>query len=135
MWCQALFVIVFIPAHQFTSIAPKLDQFKPQRFQNVGTKFKIFCSQIDGFSEQTRFTWFKDGRMMTENEYRIDTNHDVSSLIIDQLSPADSANYTCHVENSAGKDSTFTVLSVKGQIIIFQFDFVSLCGAFGSIRI
>ncbi|OTF69477.1 hypothetical protein BLA29_005465, partial [Euroglyphus maynei] len=48
---------------------------------------------------------------------------DSSLLVIDQLSPDDSGNYSCHVSNQFGSDIQSTILTVKAKIEISH----SLC--------
>lgn len=97
--------------------SPKLEEFKPKRFLNVGSKFAIFCSPHEG-SKPFRFEWHKNGHLLSPSSsarsYHIDTSEDDSRLVIESLSPLDSANYSCSVRNDHGSDTQFTVLAVKG---------------------
>lgn len=121
MWFQTFVILCFFIAHLGASTALKLDHFKPQRFQNVRSKFKLLCQLIEGSGGELHFKWYKNGVPLRSTDHghrlKIDHNQDESTLIIDQLVATDSGNYSCEVENNGeGQkgDATFTVLTVKG---------------------
>lgn len=97
----------------------KLEEFKPKRSQNVGSKFTIFCSPQEGV-KPFHFEWHKNGHLLQSSSvnpsYRVETSEDGSMLIIEKLIPLDSGNYSCSVKNKHGSDTQFTMLTVKGLV-------------------
>lgn len=113
-----------------TNSPPKLEEFKPKRYQNIKTKFSLFCFTNEG-TKPIQFEWRKNGHHVQNNSnslLRIETSEDRSVLLIEQLSLFDSGNYSCQVRNDFGHDSQFTLLTVKG-LSISHFVFTSICGA------
>ena len=94
---------------------PKLEEFKHRRTQNIGTKFTMFCSPQEGI-RPFHYEWFKNGQILpkSSSNHRIEMSEDNSLFIVHQLTPNDSANFSCSVRNQFGSDSQYTLLTVKG---------------------
>ncbi|KAI1290019.1 Hemicentin-2 [Halotydeus destructor] len=77
------------------------------------SKIAFMCSLSKG-SSPVEFSWTKDGSPL-ETHVKVKNDLDVSTttVIIDQLQPSDSGNYTCKARNSAGQDSHTLQLVVK----------------------
>lgn len=111
-----IYLLVLFPfAIVNANIAPKLDEFKLKRFQDLETKFNLLCSIQKG-TKPLQFEWQKNNEVLKSSNanLRIQNFEDNSLLIIDRLSTDDSARYTCTVRNKFGSDSQSTELSVKG---------------------
>ena len=109
-------ILFFLFDCSLAIVAPKLDEFKPKRLQNLGSKFSIYCSLQEG-SKPFQFEWQKNNHVLTNsnnNQIRLENSEDSSVLIIDKLLATDSGRYTCTVRNSIGSDFQFTELTVKG---------------------
>lgn len=114
MWLVSVFACIQMTIWLVLCVAPKLSEFKPKFSQEVGTKWKIFCSPQVG-DRPFRFEWRKNSQpLLTGAHHRIETSEDDSLLIIDKLLASDSANYSCFVKNQDGLDSQTTLLVIKG---------------------
>lgn len=118
MWFYLILVIHFSSFFILScaKTPPKLDDFTPKRLQNVGTKFRIFCSLNEGTSP-FQFVWTRNGRLLSisDSRYQIETTLDNSVLTIPSLSLDDTdSNFTCSVRNEVGSDFKSTILIVKG---------------------
>ena len=116
MYITYIILLFFLFDYSLGNIPPKLEELKPKRFQNLGSKFTIGCSPQEG-SKPFQFEWQKDNHVLTNsnnNQIRLESFEDSSVLIIDKLLPTDSGRYTCTVRNSIGSDFQFTELTVKG---------------------
>ena len=131
-----LFLLFITTTHiSASNLAPKLDEFKPRRSQNIGTTMKILCSLQEG-SRPFHFEWFKNELKLPQpsyTSYQIQISEDDSLLIIEKLSPSDSGKYSCQVKNDFGIDTQRTELLVKGLMLVFSFvfsfDSSTICGA------
>ena len=111
-------------ASSSSSSSPKLEEFKPKRFQNIGNKFVLVCIPLEGL-KPFHFEWYKNGILIQQQAsssnaatYRItETPEGESLLVIEKLSSSDSANYSCSVSNHFGTDSQLTQLIVRGLIL------------------
>ncbi len=114
IFCYVCLVISF-PSPS-TEEKLRLDEFKKQRFQLVGSKLNLLCATQEG-SGPFRFKWTKDGRPVpsTSANHQVRSAEDNSLLIIDSLAPSDAGNYSCTVSNNVGQsDHQTTMLVVKG---------------------
>lgn len=98
-------------------IKPKLTEFKRIQTQNVGSKFRLYCSAQEG-TKPFRFEWLKNGRAMQISQHNIETSEDESLFIIPKLTIQDSANYSCIVRNELASDTQHTLLTVQGLIFV-----------------
>ena len=115
MYITYIILLFFLFDYSLGNIPPKLDELKPKRLQNLGSKFTMLCSPQEG-SKPFQFEWQKDNHVLinSNNNLRLESSEDSSVLIIDKLSATDSGRYTCTVRNSIGSDFQFTELTVKG---------------------
>lgn len=134
-----MFHFIFIISFQcfilvYSSFPPKLDPFPRQKFQDVGTSFKLLCGIQQG-TKPLFFKWFKNDHLLNDRQlnYKIDFNEEFSVLNIQNLTKNNSGNYSCSVSNSFGNDIQYTLLSVKGLIFLgnnlFFLIFLSIRGA------
>lgn len=74
------------------------------------------CTVVDG-DPPFKFTWFKDGKEMTETDSMSIRRFDeyTSNLVITNLGPDHNGNYTCRVSNSAGSDQHSDMLLMKSK--------------------
>lgn len=63
------------------------------------------------------FEWLKNGEKITgtEENVRINTVNEVSTLILDPVTIKDGGNYTCSASNIYGNDKYTSNLEVKGK--------------------
>lgn len=115
-----LIVLVLI-SNVDANFSPKLDDFKPKRSQNIGSKFTILCNLLEG-TKPFQFEWHKNNKIISNANENIGLENfdDKSLLVIDKLSSDDSGRYTCIVRNKYGSDSQSTELIVKGLSYFFE---------------
>ncbi|KAH7958040.1 hypothetical protein HPB51_027977 [Rhipicephalus microplus] len=94
---------------------PKLQPLTFPRNPTLNKKLVLSCVAMEG-DPPLEFAWTKDGLTEREGERystAVLTSH-ISSLTIPELTAQDVGNYTCHVSNAAGTDSSTTSLLVHG---------------------
>ena len=97
--------------------APKLVPFPPKMTHVLGTRYKWNCylSIQSKHTSTMRFSWFKNGQVLTNNsKYRIETSQDESQLTIAPLELDDAANFSCTVSNGISSDTQYTLLQITG---------------------
>ncbi|XP_075730364.1 cell adhesion molecule Dscam1-like [Rhipicephalus microplus] len=95
---------------------PKLQPLIFPRNPVVNKKLVLSCVAMEG-DAPLEFAWTKDGLAGAEGKRystAVLTSH-ISSLTILELTAHDVGNYTCHVSNAAGADSSTASLVVHGQ--------------------
>lgn len=96
---------------------PKLNPFQSTVLQlNVGDRASLTCSVIKGDLPLTQ-TWRKDNRIIDASQHISikQVDHYNSILVIENLGPEHSANYTCTVRNSAAEVEISQSLLVNGK--------------------
>ena len=114
-WLVCVCLVIIFPSPS-TEEKLRLDEFKKQRFQLVGSKLNLFCAVQEG-TGPLFYKWTKDSHPLspTGSNHQVKSSEDNSVLIINQLSTADAGNYSCSVSNAAGQsDHQTTMLIVKG---------------------
>lgn len=89
---------------------PQVSAFGFQANSPVGSRIKAVCSA----SEEAKLSWLKDGiRMLNKkNGVSLEERGDLLVLIINNVRPNHSGNYTCMAKNSFGESSYSAVLTV-----------------------
>ena len=83
----------------------------------VSEAFALTCSLQSG-TRPIRFEWLMNGRDLladTDDRLVIDSRSTHSILTFERITRQHAGNYTCRASNSDGKDSSHTVLQVKGK--------------------
>ncbi|GFS02464.1 titin, partial [Elysia marginata] len=98
------------------------EKMEPPRFidrmQNftVGEGQSVTLTCLASGVPTPNMSWQKDGKMITELDYRIDTEGGRSTLYIDQAAPSDSSWFQCSAVNVAGTASTRAKLVVQPDL-------------------
>ncbi|GFS88051.1 hemicentin-2 [Nephila pilipes] len=86
----------------------KIQPFYFPKGARIGQRVSTGCTTSGG--KRLNFQWLKDGKSLTENQsVKMITVADVSTIIIEPVSEADSGNYTC-VANSEGMTDSYTAI-------------------------
>ena len=90
--------------------------------QPKGTSFLIFCNLLKG-TKPLKFQWFKDGHEIDNSKsssvrYTIDIKPSFSQFTLNDIDVNDSGNYSCVASNEIAFDSQWTILTVKGLILV-----------------
>lgn len=96
---------------------PKLNPFQSTVLQlNVGDRASLTCSVIKGDLPLT-ITWRKDNRIIDASQHISikQVDHFNSILVIENLGPDHSGNYTCSTRNSAAEVEISQSLLVNGK--------------------
>lgn len=81
---------------------------------NIGSPVKFEC-EIEGAPNVT-FKWFKsDSEIKQSDKYRIISKLSTSSLELLNPTKADAGEYSCHVSNKHGSDSSTANLKITGE--------------------
>ncbi|GFT72647.1 titin [Nephila pilipes] len=93
--------------------SPKIQPFSVSDVLNEGESAKLGCVLSKGDGPFT-FKWYRDNKEI-KNDSQVEINNfkDVSFLIVSKVTAYSSGNYTCQVQNSAGKDSYSASLVVN----------------------
>ncbi|CAN7951270.1 unnamed protein product, partial [Ixodes pacificus] len=92
--------------------APKIQPFTFPTTLNAGERTGTICIVTAGDKPLT-FTWFKDGKTLeTDENVKIASNAEFSSLNFGSLTVEHSGNYTCSVKNNVGSASFTATLAV-----------------------
>ena len=81
------------------------------------SEIKLRCA-AKNTSPGTEYTWYKDGRELTLQEFPRYKVKKFKYLKISDLSKGDSGKYTCSVSNQFGSDNATTVVTVNGEMLI-----------------
>ncbi|XP_064488735.1 cell adhesion molecule Dscam1-like isoform X2 [Ornithodoros turicata] len=92
--------------------APAVLPFSFPSDLSEGALVHVFCSIGKG-SLPIYFTWFKDGKPITNTGVKVTTTEKFSALEIVKVTPADVGNYTCFAKNLQGSDSYSSMLEVR----------------------
>ncbi|KAK8780165.1 hypothetical protein V5799_018493 [Amblyomma americanum] len=101
---------------------PKLQPLTFPRNPALNKKVVVSCVAVEG-DAPLEFTWTKDGTSGHYAAKRYSTSalsSHISTLTILQLTAQDNGNYTCHVSNAAGTDSSTASLLVQGQFCLLH---------------
>lgn len=102
----------------FSTVPPKLNPFPSTVLQllNVGDRASLTCSVIKGDLPLT-ITWRKDNRIIDASQHISikQVDHYNSILVIENLGPDHTGNYSCHVRNSAAEVEIAQSLLVNGK--------------------
>ncbi|KAL3203341.1 hypothetical protein MRX96_041923 [Rhipicephalus microplus] len=116
LWvCALLFYNVIAETSTRIIEPPKLQPLTFPRNPTLNKKLVLSCVAMEG-DPPLEFAWTKDGLTEREGERystAVLTSH-ISSLTIPELTAQDVGNYTCHVSNAAGTDSSTASLLVHG---------------------
>lgn len=111
--------------------APQIAKFHSSLSQPIGSVFALFCNALSG-SKPFRFQWFKDGEelggqsstLLHSARFQVDTKQVFSHLMLHDLVPSDSGNYSCTVSNDFGLHTQWSVLQVKGLFLSYYIEFI-----------
>lgn len=96
-----------------------LDTWKIQPFTfpnaaRIGQRVTSVCSTSGG--NRLIFEWLKDGKTLKENQnLKIISVSDVSTIILESITETDSGNYTCVAKSEGVTDMYVAILNVKGK--------------------
>ena len=112
------FLTLIISTYQ-NNAKPILNAFVPEHSQKQGSQFTLTCSVVYGDSP-IDFRWTKDNQLIDNNSNgsQITSIGLVSILVIANISPTHSGNYSCFASNEHGFDSRNTRLNVQGVATI-----------------
>lgn len=99
------------------TVPPKLNPFQSTVLQlNVGDRASLTCSVIKGDLPLT-ITWRKDNRNIDASQHISikQVDHYNSILVIENLGPDHTGNFTCSVRNSAAEVEIAQSLLVNGK--------------------
>lgn len=99
------------------TVPPKLNPFQSTVLQlNVGDRASLTCSVIKGDLPLT-ITWRKDNRIIDASQHISikQVDHYNSILVIENLGPDHTGNYSCQVRNSAAEVEIAQSLLVNGK--------------------
>lgn len=116
--CTTVLVLLYLFGCVFSvsSNQLKLEDVVDRKTSNVGQKFLMTCTVVDGRGP-IQFVWHKNGFLLKPKaNVVIDVNDDYSRLIIPKVSTEDAGNYSCRASNSIGLDIKWTDLLVKGLL-------------------
>lgn len=102
----------------FFTVPPKLNPFQSTVLQlNVGDRASLTCSVIKGDLPLT-ITWRKDNRIIDATQHISikQVDHYNSILVIENLGPDHTGNYSCQVRNSAAEVEIAQSLLVNGKL-------------------
>lgn len=107
------------------TVPPKLNPFQSTVLQlNVGDRASLTCSVIKGDLPLT-ITWRKDNRIIDASQHISikQVDHYNSILVIENLGPDHTGNFTCSCRNSAAEVEIAQSLLVNGkqQTVYTQF--------------
>lgn len=109
----------------YFTVPPKLSPFQSTVLQlNVGDRASLTCSVIKGDLPLT-ITWRKDNRIIDASQHISikQVDHYNSILVIENLGPDHTGNYSCQVRNSAAEVEIAQSLLVNGKQIKNKTDF------------
>lgn len=94
---------------------PKIQKFSFQDNIVEGSLASVTCLAITK-TKPISFEWLKNGEKITGNEenVRINTANEVTTIIIDPVTSGDNGNFTCSASNVHGNDKYTALLQVKG---------------------
>lgn len=117
-WLMYIRVYLIICGYVFYLVVPpKLNPFQSTVLQlNVGDRASLTCSVIKGDLPIT-ITWRKDNRIIDASQHISikQVDHYNSILVIDNLGPDHTSNYSCKVRNSAAEVEISQSLLVNGK--------------------
>ncbi|XP_028968510.1 titin-like [Galendromus occidentalis] len=94
----------------------RVDRISPKE-TSVGKRIAFTCIAYQG--EQVRFSWTKDGKIVSANKrIGISSADETSTFTIKSVNGEDSGNYTCIASNAVSEDKTTTLLTVEGRLIL-----------------
>ena len=100
---------------------PVLNAFVASYDQRKGSRFVLTCNAVLGESP-IGFQWSHDGRPIDDlSRYQIDNLDLMSILLIKNIAPENSGNYSCFASNEHGFDRQTTRLNVQGHLV-FHFE-------------
>ena len=113
--CQS--VSCFILTHVLL-VPPKIKPFEFDHELKAGGRIAATCQVTEG-SPPFQFQWFKDGKIVQEDEsVKVTNDEDWSNIKFKPLAFAHSGEYKCSVSNNEGVDSFAAVLTVKGKHLV-----------------
>lgn len=102
----------------YSTVPPKLNPFQSTILQlNVGDRASLTCSVIKG-DLPLYITWSKNNNRIIDASQHISikqVDHYNSILVIENLGPDHTGNYTCQVRNSAAEVEIAQSLLVNGK--------------------
>lgn len=130
----------------YSTVPPKLNPFQSTILQlNVNDRASLTCSVIKGDLPLT-ITWRKDNRIIDASQHISikQVDHYNSILVIENLGPDHTGNYSCQVRNSAAEVEIAQSLLVNGKhistknsivclfLLLVEFDLMRLLSKFSS---
>lgn len=106
----------------FSTVPPKLNPFQSTVLQlNVGDRASLTCSVIKGDLPLT-ITWKKDNRIIDASQHISikQVDHYNSILVIENLGPDHTGNYSCQTRNSAAEVEIAQSLLVNGKQKLYK---------------
>lgn len=97
---------------------PKIQSFSFQDNIVEGSIVSVTCFAISK-TKPISFHWLKNVDKITgiEENVRINTASEVSTLVLDPVTMKDNGNYTCSASNIHGSEKFTTELQVKGKFL------------------
>lgn len=123
-----LFVFQFLIVLVHSGHILKLDDVWPRKEQDVGQRFQMVCSVLDG-DRPIEFQWSRDNvPLKSKPNMIVETNAAETRLIIPNVTPEDAGKFSCRAKNAHSDDSKVTMLIVKGLSCLY-FVFQTMWGA------
>lgn len=116
-FCRWFFWTLNFECEIFSTVPPKLNPFQSTVLQlNVGDRASLTCSVIKGDLPLT-ITWRKDNRIIDASQHISikQVDHYNSILVIENLGPDHTGNYSCQTRNSAAEVEIAQSLLVNGK--------------------
>lgn len=112
---MALFPAFFVlnPLLKSTEPATFKEKLEPTYLVKKGGYAELTC-EVTGTPE-IKITWFKDDRELKDSDkYRMSFAKSLAVLHVTEVETEDSGEYICEARNDAGKDTSSSVVTIKG---------------------
>ncbi|XP_071041345.1 cell adhesion molecule Dscam1 [Parasteatoda tepidariorum] len=106
-------MIFAVQKRDFSRESPVIMPFSFSENLSEGDNAKVACVVTKGDSP-LKFRWFLNNKeIQNGSQFHINTQPDISILVVKQLSGFNRGNFTCQVNNAAGKDTYTASLVLK----------------------